>query len=58
MQVENWPEAKLNLTVARTLGVDIIHLFRKKYGSVANFEQTIGIQLPADIAALLTPPQA
>ena len=55
MQVGNWSEAKLNLMLARTLGVDIIHLFRKKYESVANFKQKTGIQLPADITALLTP---
>ena len=30
MQVGNWPEAKLNLIFARTLGVDIITLFHKK----------------------------
>ncbi|MCY3722413.1 MAG: hypothetical protein OXG97_09355 [Candidatus Poribacteria bacterium] len=53
MQVGNWSEVKLNLMLARTLGVDIIHLFHKKYGSVANFEQTIGMQVPTDIASLL-----
>lgn len=56
MQVGNWQEAKFNLILARTLGVDIIHLFRKKYESIANFEVINGIQLPADIAAMLTPP--
>ena len=55
MQIGNWPEAKLNLMLARTLGVDTIHLFHKKYESVANFEQVKGIQLREDIAALLTP---
>ena len=56
MQVGHWSEAQLNLTLARTLGVDVIHLFYKKYGSVANSEQTMGIQLPAAIASLLAPP--
>ncbi len=56
MQVENWSEAKLNLTLARALGVDIIRSFYKKYGSVANFEEKMGVQLPTDIAAMLTPP--
>ena len=56
MQIGNWSEAKLNLTVARTLEVDVIRLFHKKYGSVTNFEQKTGIQVPADIVPLLTPP--
>ena len=55
MQVENWSEAKLNLMLARTLGVEITGLFDKKYGSVANFEQVTGIQLPPDIVSVLTP---
>ena len=32
MQVENWSEAKLNLMLARTLGVEVTRLFHKKYG--------------------------
>ena len=32
--------------------------FHNTFGSIANFEQKTGIQLPVDIAGLLTPPQA
>ena len=37
--------------------VAITAWFRNTFGSVANFEQMTGIQLPEDIAALLTSPQ-
>ena len=52
----NWEKIKADLITARDLGLDIIVSFRNRYRSVANFEQTTGIQLPEDIAALLTPP--
>ena len=53
----NWEKAKADLTAARDMGMDIIAKFQSTFGSVANFERISGIQLPADIAALLTPPQ-
>lgn len=40
------------------MGADIIASFHNDYASVEDFEQNTGIQLPEDIAALLTPPQA
>lgn len=57
LRMEKWEKAKSDLTTAQNMGVDIIALFGNTYGSVANFERMIGIQLPKDIAALLTPPQ-
>ena len=58
LHLREWEKAKANLTTAKGLGVNIIAAFRKKYKSVADFEQETGIQLPEDIAAMLTPPQA
>ena len=43
------------MTVAATLRVNIAALFHDIYKSVENFERNTGIQLPEDIAALLTP---
>ena len=52
--LREWEKVKSDLIKARVLGLDVVDVFRRDYGSVVNFEQTIGIQLPADIAALLT----
>ena len=53
-----WESAKSDLTAAKNMGVNIIAKFCYIYGSVANFERITSIQLPADIAAMLTPPTA
>ena len=53
----NWDNAGADLSAARSMGVDIVANFCSSYGSVADFEQMTGIQLPADIAAMLTPQQ-
>ena len=53
-----WERAKTDLTITKEKGIDIIALYRNFYPSVENFEQKHGIQLPADIAAMLTPLQA
>ena len=37
------------------MGADIIIGFRNDYTSVADFEQKTGVQLPPDIAEMLTP---
>ena len=55
MQRQNWQEAKLNLTVARILKVDIATEFHNAYESVADFEKENDVQLPEDIATMLTP---
>ena len=53
-----WAEAKADLMAARNMGVNIINEFHSEYASVDDFEERIGIRLPPDIAAMLTPPQA
>ena len=54
MQRQNWQEAKLNLTVAKILKADIVSKFHNTYESIADFEQQNDIDLPEDIAAMLT----
>ena len=54
MQRQNWQEAKLNLTVAKILKADIVSKFHNIYESIADFEQQNDINLPEDIAAMLT----
>ena len=58
LHLQEWEKAKSDLITAKDMGKDIINTFHKDYASVEAFEQKTGIQLPADIAALLTPPQA
>ena len=55
MQKQNWQEAKLNLTVARILKADIVVEFNNIYGSVTDFDKQNDVQMPEDIATMLTP---
>ena len=55
LRLREWEKAKADLMTAKKLGVDIIALFHNDYESIADFEQKTGIQLPPDIAELLTP---
>ena len=52
---QNWQEAKSDLTVAKSMGMDIIAAFRKNCENVEEFEEKISVKLPEDIAAMLTP---
>ena len=54
LTIEEWENGKTDLIKARDIGLDIIALFHQEFGSLANFEQSKGLQLPANIAALLT----
>ena len=58
LHLQEWQEAKADLSVAKVMEVDIAVEFYNRYKSIADFEQKIGIQLPPDIAAMLTPLQA
>jgi tetratricopeptide (TPR) repeat protein len=53
--LSKWEKARADLTTARDMGSDIPAVFRKEHKSVSDFEYRHGIQLPADIAAMLTP---
>ena len=54
MHMSEWDKAKADLTVAKDRGVDIIASFQNDYENVADFEQKNGVQVPADIAEMLT----
>ena len=58
LRLREWERAKSDLTVAREMGINIITEFRNDYDSAESFERRNGVQLPEDIAAMLTPPQA
>ncbi len=55
LHLQNWQVAKSDLTVAKSMGTDIIATFRNTYRNGEEFEQRNGVQLPEDIAAMLTP---
>ena len=57
LRLREWEKAKSDLTAAKVMGVNIIAAFREAYGSVSDFERRNGMKLPADLAAMLTPPQ-
>ena len=56
LHLNEMEKAKADLITAKEMGVDIVAAFRIDYESVADFEQETGIQLPPDIAEMLTPP--
>ena len=58
LHLKEWEKAKLDLTVAKAMGIDIIAAFRNDYESVPDFERKHGLKMPKDIAEMLTPPDA
>ena len=56
--LKEWERAKLDLTTAKEKGANIGDEFAMDYKSVSDFEGKHGIQLPPDIAAMLTSSQA
>ena len=54
LRLQEWENFKSGFLEARNVGIDIAIRFRNVCGSVANFERITGIQLPADITAMLT----
>ena len=55
LHLKEWVKAKADLETAKDMGADISTSFHNTYESVEDFEQKTGIQLPENIAALLTP---
>ena len=53
--LREWEKARSDLVTARNRGVDIAKLFSSTFGSVSNFERALNVQLPDDIAEMLTP---
>ena len=54
LHLQDWKKAKADLTIAKNMDVDIIASFHNDYESIADFEQKHGVQVPEDIAAMLT----
>ncbi len=54
LHLKRWEEAKLDLTYASDMGVNLIVSFRDDEGSIEDFEGRIGVSLPADIVEILT----
>ena len=54
MHMSEWDKAKADLTVAKAMGLDIIDSFQNDYENIADFEQKNGVQVPPDIAKMLT----
>ena len=52
--LKEWDKARSDLTTAMNRGVDIAKSFSSTFGSVSNFEQQSHVQLPDDIAEMLT----
>ena len=51
---QEWEKARTDLIVARDGGIEIDTLFRKDYQNVAGFKRKTGVELPEDIAIMLT----
>ena len=54
LHLQNWQEARSDLIIAESKGMNIIATFRSYYKNIEAFERRNGIQLPKDIAAMLT----
>ena len=54
IRLKELEKAKSDLTTAQNMGLDISALFHNHYASVEDFEEKTGIQLPEDIAEMLT----
>ena len=54
LRLQNWENAKADLLAAEYEGMDIASLFSQENQNLAEFEKEIGVELPKDIAAILT----
>jgi len=57
LHLEEWEKAKSDLITAKQKGVNIISSFRNDYPSIEDFKDRNGVELPEDIAVILTPTQ-
>ena len=56
LHLEEWDEARKDFAIVQNRGYDIVSAFYNDYkGGIEEFENKTGIELPEDIAALLTP---
>ena len=49
----DWEGSRIDLSVAKSMGVDSITLFREDFGSVEEFKNRIELEMPDDIVAML-----
>ncbi|RKU36680.1 hypothetical protein C6495_03085 [Candidatus Poribacteria bacterium] len=54
MPMSEWDKAKEDFTAARNLGVDLVAFFHRMYEDVEDFESKYNVQIPKDLAELLT----
>ena len=54
LHLQKWNKAKVDLTTAKGLGMDIIDAFHNSYRDVETFERRENFRLPEDLALLLT----
>ena len=57
LHLKEWEKAKADLITVKNMGCNIIDSFRNDYENVKDFEEKHNVKLPADIVAMLTPPQ-
>ena len=53
LHLRNWREAKVDLTTAKSRGIDISTAFHNSYRDVAMFERRNDVKMPKDIVAML-----
>lgn len=58
LHLGEWDRAREDLKTANNIGMDIIAAFQHFYEGTYAFEDKHGLQLPADIATMLTTPKA
>ena len=54
LHLQKWSKAKVDLTTAKGLGMDIIAAFHNSYKNVETFERRENFRLPKDLTLLLT----
>ncbi|MYA68721.1 tetratricopeptide repeat protein [Candidatus Poribacteria bacterium] len=54
LSLQNWEEAKTDLKTAANNQLDVATEFQQSYGSVEDFERGMDVELPVDIASILT----
>ncbi len=56
LYLEDWNRAESDLSIAQSLGFDIVSVFANEFGGVPAFEQTQNVNLPESLARILTRP--
>ena len=54
LHLREWEKAKADLITAKGIGHDIVDAFHSDYENVSDFEAKHGVEVPEDIAALLS----